>query len=184
MVLNNAMNGTSFLFLLVFMAIGYVIHPMILPQLQKSGLVAKPKVVDSDADKVEAKIEKPAEVAKLDPKKPVAPVAVAPKVEPKPEPIVKDAAPIDPSTPLTDGEFLDVMQSAVKYGSVKEFTFSQAVDWRRLGQQEIGGETYDVGLVVYNASTVFGVQKIEAKALIQKRKIVKWLWAETNTLMQ
>ncbi len=194
MSFNNRMNVTSFLFLLVFMAIGYVIHPLVLPKLQDSGLVAKTKVEDAETEKKseKKKDEGRKEAAnnavkkRVVPVTPVKPTPVKPTpVTPEPAPAVVDNTPkVTPDTPLTDAEFLKVMQDAVRNGSVSEFRYNQVVDWRRVGEQEIDGEKYDVGIVVYKSSSVFGDMNVEAKVLIQKRKVVKWLWAETNTLMR
>ena len=74
-----------------------------------------------------------------------------------------------------------VMQSSIKAGDIKEFTFDQVLDWKANDEPEtIEGESYQTGLASYKAETVFGVKTIQAKALIKDGKVVRWLWPKSG----
>jgi len=46
--------------------------------------------------------------------------------------------------------------------------------------ETIDGEVYGIGMLSYKAETVFGEKIIEAKALIQDGKVVRWLWPKSG----
>lgn len=196
------MNSTSFLLCIVFAAIGYILHPMLLPKLLESKVVAesalsdtymkdkaekeKPRLSASQEADLGGKIPREAPKSsenksdtKLGKSDPVMPI---PTPEPTPEP-TPDSEPIVEEK-LSAAEFINALQSSVKSGDVNEFTFDQVTEWNRLGEQPINGDIYDVGLVTYSAKTIFGDQELQAKALIKDGKVVEWLWATTNTIMR
>ena len=73
------------------------------------------------------------------------------------------------------------MQSSIKEGGIKAFTFDQVLAWKASPAPEtIDGETYQTGLASYKAETLFGVKTIQAKALIKDGKVVKWLWPKSG----
>ncbi|MBB07212.1 MAG: hypothetical protein CMN03_02995, partial [Roseibacillus sp.] len=50
-----------------------------------------------------------------------------------------------------------------------------------IGEEEnVDGEMYQTGLAAYKAQTIFGEKTVQAKALIQKGKVVKWIYAKTG----
>ena len=67
------------------------------------------------------------------------------------------------------------MQANIRAGSLKEFTFPQVLSWKDGGEENVGGQSYKVGLVVYQSETIFGTKQIPAKALIQGNQVVKWV---------
>lgn len=208
------MNSASFLLCLVFAGIGYVMYPMIIPKLVDAKLVSESAMSDGsdkgvvdDEDSTLAIAGGDAEVVE----RPSAPeVAVAPAMTPavvevpveKVEPVMPEvvemaepAAPVvteeTPEAPvpvvadkLTDAEFINALKGSVKAGDVSEFNFAAVVDWKRMDEQSIDGGIYEVGMATYNASTIFGEQQLQAKALVKDGKVVKWLWPETNTEMR
>ncbi|MGJ8655762.1 MAG: hypothetical protein ACSHX6_04855 [Akkermansiaceae bacterium] len=205
------MNSASFLLCIVFAAIGYVIHPMILPKLVDSGIVSESVLSDSykkkGADKktTDEEPELMGEDTEAEPVEPSAPdmepepeeEAPAPEPAPMPAPVPTPApipAPVPTPAPvteqpaatgkLTDAEFAAVLKNSVSLGEVNEFKIDQVADWKRTGEEVVAGETYDVGLVTYNAKTIFGEEKLQAKALVKGGKVVKWLWPTTNTEMR
>ena len=191
------MNIASFLLCLVFAAIGYVLHPMLLPKLVENDVVAESALSDSYKAEQKAKLakqtSKPDDSKKPNEKTTPTPTPVKPEVAEKPEPTPVKPAPVAPKpapkppkaeVKLNDQEFINALQSSVKAGDVNEFKYEQVVDWKREGEQEIDGGTYDVGLVTYKAQTIFDEQQLQAKALIKDGKVVKWLWASTNPKMR
>ena len=203
------MNSSSLLLCLVFAAIGYVIHPMILPGLVDSKLVAKSSLSDSykqeqavktgkDASESEDVIPgdatpepvKPVVVEDLDPE-PVATPKQEPEPVPTPEPVIEPVIEPEPEEPkeepvvrLSESELIDILKASVKAGDVNEFEFSQVISWKEADEELIGSDTFQVGMVTYKADTIFDEQQLDAKAIIKDGKVVKWLWPTTNTQMR
>jgi len=131
---------------------------------------------------------------------PPPPPAPAPKPEPKPAPPVAGgqpagqpappaAAPPQPEPPKPEppkqpasntAEIVSIMKASIRSGQIKEFTYDQVIGWKGVGEEEIDGETYRTGLIAYKAKTIFGVNTIQAKALIQDGKVVKWIWPKSG----
>jgi hypothetical protein len=208
---NRVMNSSSVLLCFVFAAIGYVIHPMILPSLVDSKLVAESSLSDSyRGDKVKKtdknlpgseddeyedttkeyvapKPIKPVVVEQPTPTKPTptVPAIVTPKPDPKPYPKPEPEEPkVKPVVKLSDLELTNILKASVKAGDVNEFEFKQVLFWKRAGEEQLDGEIYHVGMVTYKADTIFDEQELDAKALIKDGKVVKWLWPTTNTKMR
>ena len=110
----------------------------------------------------------PPVVAQVDPPPP-APVPV-----PEPTP-----APVEPVAPVSV-DIVQLMQASIKGGQVKEFTFDQVQGWKVGEDESVDGEDYKTGLAAYKAETIFGVKTVQAKALIQNGKLVKWVYAKTG----
>ena len=193
------MNLASFLLCLVFAAIGYVVHPMLLSKLVDSKLVAESSLSDSYREEQAKKADKDLPKSGDDetkgtvsePAKPEVVVIPTPAVPvpviPTPE-LVPDPAPVEPEVEtgvkLGEKEFIDALKASVKARDVNEFDFDQVLSWKRAGEEELDGGTYEVGMVTYKADTIFDEQQLEAKALIKDGKVVKWLWPTTNTKMR
>ncbi|MBB5351015.1 hypothetical protein HNR46_001249 [Haloferula luteola] len=79
---------------------------------------------------------------------------------------------------------VDAMQASIKAGDVKEFTFDQVVSWEAGDTVERDGVTYESGKAAYKAETIFGVKTIEAQALIQGGKVIKWIWPNSGMEIQ
>ncbi len=200
------MNTSSILLCLVFIAIGYVIHPTLLPLLLKSKMVSDSSLSEKykqkrdqantpatkpDADDVIQDNELP-----TNPTNPIQPEVEQPPVTPEPEPevipepepepeVIPEPEPEpEPVVKLTKQEVITILKSSVRDGDVSEFDASQVTSWEHGDEEVIGIETYDVGLVTYKADTIFDVQELEAKALIKDGSVVKWLWPKTNTEMR
>ncbi|MEI7956453.1 MAG: hypothetical protein WCJ66_14900, partial [Verrucomicrobiota bacterium] len=72
---------------------------------------------------------------------------------------------------------VEVMKSHLRSGAIKEFTFEQVQEWKAEPDEVINAETYQTGLVRYNTQeNIFGVKTIEAKALMQGGRVVRWIW--------
>lgn len=108
-----------------------------------------------------------------------------PVVTPMPEktPEVIPAATPDPAPPsapisgaLSPEDIVKVMQESIRSGQIKEFTFDQVIGWKATENEETDGEKYQTGLAAYKAETIFGVKNIQAKAMIQGGKVVRWIW--------
>jgi hypothetical protein len=102
-----------------------------------------------------------------------------PEPEPEPEP---EPSPVDPvPIPAGSGDPVAIMKASIQAGEIKEFGFDQVLEWvAGEGAETIDGESYQTGLASYKAETVFGVKTIQAKALIQGDKVVRWLWPKSG----
>ena len=124
------------------------------------------------------------------PKPPVVANNTTPQpVQPTPEPVMPEPKPADPepalepepaAASLTPEKIVEVMQQSIKDGAVKVFTFDKVTAWKATEDEEFDGDTYQTGLALYKAVTIFGEKDVEAKALIKNGKVVKWLYANTG----
>ena len=136
---------------------------MDVPDPDQEVAVADPEAIDGEAEPAVPP------VAVNEPEATDTPVAEDPVVEP--EPVVSGGA----------DDVVSVMQASIKAGDIKEFTFEQVLDWKANDAPEtIEGESYQSGLASYKAETVFGVKTIQAKALVQDGKVVRWLWPKSG----
>ncbi len=103
---------------------------------------------------------------------------VEPQVQNEPEPV--ESGPEINNEALQGGGLAEVIKKSLKSGQIKEFTGDQVSALKAGKEEMIDGETYQVGLVNYQAETIFGTQDIEAKALIQGGKVIKWLWVSSG----
>ncbi len=124
----------------------------------------------------------------------------APAPEPMPVQVPEPAPAVVPVAPPADGDFVvppenppepasipatavdvvAVMKKHISEGNIKEFTFNQVQGWKAEPNEVIDGETYQIGLIRYNAETIFGNKSIEAKALIKNGQVVRWIWPKSN----
>lgn len=124
----------------------------------------------------------------------------APAPEPMPVQVPEPAPAVVPIAPPADGDFVvppenppepasipatavdvvAVMKKHISEGNIKEFTFNQVQGWKAEPNEVIDGETYQIGLIRYNAETIFGNKSIEAKALIKNGQVVRWIWPKSN----
>jgi hypothetical protein len=103
-----------------------------------------------------------------------------PIAEPQPEP---EPIPTAEPQPVAAGstDVVAVMQASIRGGEIEEFAFDDVVDWQAIAVQEtIDGANYQTGIASYKAETVFGVKTIQAKALIEEGKVVRWLWPKSG----
>jgi len=80
------------------------------------------------------------------------------------------------------GDVVEVMKMHLRSGVIKEFSFEQVKEWKAGATEVVGGKTYQTGLVRYSAETVFGAKIIEAKALMQAGKVVRWVWPKNPSM--
>ncbi len=192
------MNSSSILLCFVFAAIGYVLHPMLLPGLLDSKLVAESSLSDGYKEEQAKKTGKDLPESEDDTeqdtaKENVAPEPIKPEVVETPTPVppaivvptptpdpVTTPAPVEAVVKLSEQALINILKASVKAGDVNEFEFNQVLEWKLAGDEG----THQVGMVTYQADTIFDEQKLEAKALIKDGKVVKWLWPTTNTKMR
>ncbi len=117
--------------------------------------------------------EAPAPAPEMADNTPAPEPAPMPQAEPEPAP--------EPAVPDGPVDVVAVMQSSIKDGQIKEFTFDQVTEWQATEEPEtIDGDSYQTGLASYKAETVFGVKTIQAKALIKGGKVTRWLWPKSG----
>lgn len=75
---------------------------------------------------------------------------------------------------------VDIMKTSLEGGALEEFTAAQVEEWSVGEPEELKGEIYNTGLVVYQAETIFGFKKVRAKAYIKNGKVEKWVYAKTG----
>jgi len=102
-----------------------------------------------------------------------------PEVTPTPPAPEPTPTPVEPAAPVSV-DIVQLMQASIKGGQVKEFTFDQVQGWKVGEDESVDGEDYQTGLAAYKAETIFGVKTVQAKALVQKGKLVKWVYAKTG----
>ncbi len=81
---------------------------------------------------------------------------------------------------MTPEQIVTVMQESIKAAQVKEFTFAAVQGWKAGEEETVDGVTYQTGLAAYKAETIFGLKTVQAKALIEDGKVVKWVYAKTG----
>jgi hypothetical protein len=110
----------------------------------------------------------------------------APEPEPTPEPTPEPAPEPEPTSApepaaAGSGDPVAIMKASIQAGEIKEFSFDQVLEWQPGERMEtIDGQGYQTGIASYKAETVFGVKTIQAKALIQGGKVVRWLWPKSG----
>jgi len=172
---------------------GYTLEPQLRFQLTGESAstaplvqeVASPALV-SEAPALTAP-EQPAPVA---PPVEIAPTAPIPQETPiagdsMPAEGVPDAAPeVIPAEPAPatapSGDPVEAMQTSIRAGKIKEFTFEQVLKWEPAADETVEGETYKIGLAFYKAETIFGEKTIQAKALIKDGIVQKWIWPKSG----
>jgi hypothetical protein len=97
------------------------------------------------------------------------------QLEPEPTP-----TPIEPALSPAPADVVQVMQASIDAGQIKEFTKAQVVSWTTSTDEIADGETYQIGLAAYKAETIFGIKTIQAKAMIQSGKVVRWIWPKSG----
>jgi outer membrane biosynthesis protein TonB len=107
-------------------------------------------------------------------------VVTEPTKEPAPAPAPKPVA----SASLSAEEIVKLMQESIRSGQIKEFTFDQVIGWKAGEEEELEGEKFQTGLAAYKAETIFGVKNIQAKALIQGGKVMRWIWPTSGLEIQ
>ena len=92
---------------------------------------------------------------------------------------------LDPETKAIIGEpplqFVDgkvpVMLDSMKAGQVTEIKPDMISYWGRMHFETIEGQPYWVVRVDYTANSIFGIFPTQAKALIRKGKVQRWIYA-------
>lgn len=102
-----------------------------------------------------------------------------PEPEPAPEPQPQPAPPAN--VPV---DVVGMMRESIRNREIKEFEFTQVQDWQATADETIDGQVYQTGVVSYEAETIFGVKTIQAKALIQNGRIVRWIWPKSGVRIQ
>ncbi len=72
------------------------------------------------------------------------------------------------------------MQTSIRNGQIKEFTYPQVLSWKQEANETVDGQVFQTGSVTYKAETIFGVKTIQAKALIKGGKVQRWIWPKSG----
>ena len=141
-------------------------------------LQAHPPVVPADA--TPAPVPEPAaSTPAAEPATPAATPGAAPQEPaaspPATAPGTQEPPAIAPATAAST-DVVEVMKAHLRSGALKQFTFEDVLEWMVEADEVVNGQTYQTGLVRYKAETIFGMKTIDAKALMQNGKIVRWVW--------
>ncbi len=142
-------------------------------------LIANPPPAPAPATQPEiAKNEPTPAVEPMPAKEPE--VATEPAKEPEPTPTPQPVV----TAALSAEDIVKLMQESIRSGQIKEFTFDQVTGWKAGEEEELEGEKFQTGLAAYKAETIFGVKNIQAKALIQGGKVIRWIWPTSGLEIQ
>ena len=149
---------------------------------------AQGKVAVAQTNLVEQLIANPPPPPVVEPEPEPEPVVAKkdPEPMPEPEPETKpepEPAPAAGST-LSPDDIVKLMQESVRSAQIKEFTFDQVTGWKAAEEEEVDGTKFQTGLAAYKAETIFGVKNIQAKALIQGGKVIRWIWPTSGLEIQ
>jgi len=181
--------------LLIFVVIGYVAHPLVLPLTEDK--LAKAEVAQEvEAGDMAKEVEvSPAEVkivpaTQFEPPIPEvveeSPVKTNPSIVEdavEPVPMVNEVVEVEVFKPSrqTDGaQVVTVMQKSVKAGEVTDFSYDVVKAWEYSGEENIEGTSYDVGVATVELTTILGVDERKVKALCRDGVVVRWLWAASG----
>ena len=183
------MNASSILMLIIFVVIGYVAHPLVLPLVEDKLPKAEASIGDHAEELVEKVGNQPVELipaARIEPSVPVvvekSVVNVTPRIveestEPEPmvEEIVEESV-VEARTGMNEVQVIAAMQKSVKAGEVNAFGYDEVEAWQISGDEEFKGFTYTVGLAYVRTTTILGLTEQKVKALCSGGAVVAWLW--------
>jgi hypothetical protein len=109
-----------------------------------------------------------------------------PEPQPQPEPAPEPAPPAPPAPPANAPvDVVGIMRESIRNREIKHFEFTQVQDWKASADETIDGEVYQTGLVTYEGETLlFGVRPMQAKALIQNGRVVRWIWPKSGVQIE
>lgn len=178
LIMNASMNSSSFLMILIFLAIGYVAHPVVLPLVEDK--LPKAKVnTEVGVEKTTPKAVTPPVVVENVVAAPAEPDAQEVIEEPVVDEVIEVTAP-ETSKQMSDADVVAVMQKSVKAGEVTEFSYDDVQAWEFSGEEDIEGSSYAVGEVTVTVTTILGVGERKVKALCRNGVVVKWIWAASG----
>ena len=191
MIMSTVMNFSSFLMILIFVAIGYVVHPIVLPfvenDLPKAEApqeVAVDEVPEVDEAPVES-VELATPTAIVESVEQATPVVVEDTAEPEPvvgeEEVVSE---LETSKQTGKADIAAVMQKSVKAGDVTEFAYDDVQAWEFLGEEDFDGSSYIAGECTVKVTTILGVSERKVKALCRNGGVVKWVWAASGVKIE
>lgn len=124
--------------------------------------------------------DQPTESPRPEPKPVMEPAEEMVKNEPKPEMTEPEPEPEPEVTELSDEELIAEMKSSLQSGDVKELAMDSVQTWEVLPVEQFDGQEFRVGLATYQEMTILGQKTLQAKALFQEGKLVKWIHAKTG----
>lgn len=92
--------------------------------------------------------------------------------------------PVEERIVLDEAQMVEAMKRSVRAGKVTEIKEEGLKEWTKGEDEEIDGTRYQVGIVQYEAETIFGSKKQEVKALFSQGVLVKWIWSGTGMQVQ
>jgi hypothetical protein len=193
-------------FSLIVAAIAFVVGYMIEPKIRYE-LTGKPEnfvktSVPAKADvapvvPAEPKVPTPPEVLiqHVEPtmpevvEQPVTPTVPVTPIQPEvavvePTPPVEPIEPAEPVAPpvvsVGSGDVVAIMKASIAAREIQEFSADQVLEWTAGQPETVDGGSYETGNLTYQSETVFGTKNIQAKALIQSGKVVRWVWPKSG----
>ena len=78
------------------------------------------------------------------------------------------------NTARAKDDYLGLMKDSVASGELTGLSTTDITDWRSLGFEKVGGDTFWTGAAIYMVETLFGEFQTEAKAYIREGRVVRW----------
>jgi len=106
--------------------------------------------------------------------------------------VVESTAPAEPIVPtepepvappvvsVGSGDVVAIMKASIAAREIQEFSADQVLEWTAGQPETVDGASYETGNLTYQSETVFGTKNIQAKALIQSGKVVRWVWPKSG----
>jgi outer membrane biosynthesis protein TonB len=156
------------------------------PAVKEQPSVVTPQEPESEPVAITAPDEQPPAPVIVPEDPPAAPQPATepqpvPEPEPQPEPAV-EPEPVEPEEPVAviETDVVKIMQKSIQDGDIDEFTSEQVLEWKAEAEETVDDEVFQTGTATYKAETIFGVKNIQAKALIQDGKVVRWVWPKSG----
>ncbi|MFC4991292.1 hypothetical protein [Rubritalea tangerina] len=190
---------------MIFVAIGYVAHPLVLPFVEdKLPASMKPEVSEpapvSQKPAGDPAAEAPAEKTVRVEQEEVAvePVEVVQEmaqqeekaspriIEEATEPLVveeENVAVVEASqdkVQVTEESIIGMMKKSVAAGEVSSFSAEDVLSWAMGADVVVDGEVKKTGLVEIQTTTIFGEHPQKVKAVIDKGAVSQWQWAASG----
>jgi len=165
-------------------------YPALAPALFGIHNTEQDVAVDEEIDpKQPTEKAPPKEIAKVEPKKPVV-VEKPAESKKEPEPMKGDAniaevpkeeKPEEPITPdLNSNETERIIIDAVETGKWIDFRKDNIIEWKLLEQSFSKLDNEYQGEVSVEIGNLFGKSNRKAKVTIVDKKVIQWIWIETE----
>ncbi len=109
-------------------------------------------------------------------------VNTSPAPAPVPTPAPAPALTPEPTAtgPMSSSDVVAIMKNSLMNKQIHEIGFEQVSNWQPGPVETIGGQSYDTGTIIYSTEFLGTKRDVEAKALIQNGKVIRWIWPKSG----